>query len=78
MITMTITDNNKYFFHTQLSYHIGTSVHLQCINNTVGGGELFDFIIYILRFSHSFPHEKFRLENCDSQSQQRNGFLTRA
>ena len=36
------------------------------------------FIIYILRFSHSFPHEKFRLENCDSQSQQRNGFLTRA
>ena len=36
------------------------------------------FIIYILRFTPSFLHEKFRLKNCDSQSQQRNGFLTRA
>ena len=36
------------------------------------------FIIYILRFTHSFLHEKTCLKKCDSQSQQRNGFLTRA
>ena len=36
------------------------------------------FIIYILRFIHSFLHKKTRLKNSDSQSQQRNGILTRA
>ena len=34
---------NCYFICLYLSYNIGIPVHLQCINNTVGGCELFYF-----------------------------------